>query len=340
MIRNPYTVLLSVLVACGCALEKQTSQSVQMHDVRGDVQVSRSQHRQLARVAAQCEQIATPILVALDPAGEDSEISKINRLGGEGRLPLSRSTHRLLDLARHYSMATGYAYDFTTAGLADFWRDGTPETSVLADYLDHAGMRFVETGDAGYIAFTSPRIQIRPGDLPVAYALDVTAVELRRRTGVAFALQARGMMRRDGAFPDDENVGMDIALNIASKQTPLGRFAVREHDAVVVRALDGRRDVLIDPRSGRPAEGTRLVAVAGPLAVKAFVLAEALLVLGHVRGEQLLEQFPGYDVMLIPDDQTMTCWMTPDFRDHFAPAATLADVIRVWQTKARVTSAE
>jgi len=88
--------------------------------------------------------------------------------------------------------------------------------------------------------------------------------------------------------------------------------------------------VVIDPRTGTPTQGTRLAAVAGPLTVKAYALAEALLVLGVEEGGDILAQFPGHEVLVIPNRDPLEIWLTPGFRDHFTPAEGAAHHLVNW----------
>ena len=81
----------------------------------------------------------------------------------------------------------------------------------------------------------------------------------------------------------------------------LGRVTIPDAYAVHTTLLfepsvtigDRKYGHVIDPRSGRPAEGTLCVTVLGPTATQASALAQALIVLGVDQGRALLPRFEG-----------------------------------------------
>jgi thiamine biosynthesis lipoprotein len=63
---------------------------------------------------------------------------------------------------------------------------------------------------------------------------------------------------------------------------------------------DGRRYChLLDPRSGRPADGCRSVTVLAPSCARADALATAVFVLGPQRGMDLVERLDGIECLII-----------------------------------------
>ncbi len=53
---------------------------------------------------------------------ETSEVSRLNRLVGEGAVAVSEDTYQLLGAARRYGDVTGGAFDVTAGELASFWK--------------------------------------------------------------------------------------------------------------------------------------------------------------------------------------------------------------------------
>ena len=79
---------------------------------------------------------------ACDATIHESDIAKLNRIGVNARIQISRETYRLLDLARHYAVLSGGAYDFTVAPVAYLWGfEGAPvPTNVPPDELRQTAM--------------------------------------------------------------------------------------------------------------------------------------------------------------------------------------------------------
>lgn len=290
--------------------------------IAGRAMVGSLNHDELDRVIEWFTREAAPIIAELDKGKSDSEISMINQAGSTARLSLSRSTFRLLDMARQYSIMTGYAYDYTAASLYALWSAGEPTSAAIDQALNNTGMRYVETSDAGSIAFTAAGVSIDVGDLAYAYALDAGVVALRERIKGPFAVSVNGMLRRGHPFAEGEEPAFALTYRDEQTNQRIGSFTLRAHNAVVTRSRlarslrdkPGMKSQLIDPRTGRPAAGTEFVAVSGPLATASFIIAEALLVLGKERGERILANFPGYDVMMVIEREPRIVWSTDGAR--------------------------
>jgi thiamine biosynthesis lipoprotein len=292
-------------------------------------------HHVLSPVANGFIKSAEPVIAMLDAGNPASEISKMNSAGITGRFPLSRGTFRLLDMVRQYSAMTGFAFDYTSASLELLWAEGIPDERALEQQLNTTGMRHVDINESGSIALTSSGVNIDLGDLAFAYALDLGVVDLRRRVTGPYAIAFDGMARREGVFPADMTPAIKLNLNDGRANRFLGEIQLMHHASVVTRTisarslrLDAKPVPLIDPRTGYPARGAAMVVVAGPLTVKAYVLAEALLIAGKDRANRILANFPGYDVMIVNTSDASECWMTPMMEPAFIPAASSTMIIR------------
>jgi thiamine biosynthesis lipoprotein ApbE len=306
----------------GCLGEQPTMQPFTVQGLEGALVVSAQNAGELRLAANRFIPLAENILRQLDPAQPDSEIAKLNQVGATARLPLSLHTFRPLDLARHYSQLTGRAYDYTTRSVSELWRTGTPGEQALQDALARTGMRYIESSSGGTIAFTSQGVFIDPGDLALAYAIDAGIIDLRENLNGPFRVDIEGFTRIEGAFKEPQIVAIPLDPGRSAA------FELSAHPALVIRTVNEisalkRADtnappLRIDPRNGRPANGASLVAIAGPILTKAYVLAEALLVTGWTGGQSLLEKFEDYDVLLI--DRAGQQHTTPGFAAHWISA--------------------
>lgn len=331
------SALLTALLTA-CAGEQPTMSVLSLNGVTGLVRVTQTNPQSLAPITEGMGITIRKMQHLLDPDSTESDIYKLNQVGDAIRLPLARDAFRALDLARHYSELTGGAYDYTSKPLIDLWEKGMPDQTSIDEALGRTGIRFVELAENGSIALTSPGVTISPGDLALAYALDVGTVDIRRKTKAPWAVTANGLARREGTFDELDTPSMPIAIHRHGINQSVGRVAMKGPASLAIRSMPSpvmdehghMRGLLIDPRRGRPASGARLAAVAGPLVTKAYALAEALLVLGIAEGPEVLKRFPGYAALVIPDREPVECWMTPGFDDLFMPDPELPITVKLW----------
>jgi thiamine biosynthesis lipoprotein len=321
----------------GCAREERTEVPFGVNATAGSVQVTPANQREVDRIAATAAKSIAVTLDALDPTLPKSEIGKLNRVGNSVRLPLSRLTFRAVDLARHYSELTQGAFDFTAGELTELWEAGTPSPVEISRALLRTGARHIETSDNDTVAIKVPGLVIDPWRMAPAYALDVAVSDLRRTTRGPFLISFGQAARHDGRFAATNAPSLPLFAPNELTRRHLGDLRMSDHAAVVALPLPQKvilkagapRQVLIDPRTGRPAGGAALVVVAGPLAIKAHALAEALLVLGPDAGGEILASFEGYDVLILPDASAETGLATAGMLAMFEPTAQ-SPVLTLW----------
>ena len=307
--------LSGLLLAAGCSRQEViTQQAVVVGSETGTVRVATSFAEDLSKSASSIQKTLTDVISTLDPANEDSELSKLNRVGDSIRLPVSRTVFRAIDLARHYNELTGGAFDITTGAMTLMWKSGIPDEAMRLEALSRSGQRFLEVSETGGVALTTPGVVIEPGRFAHAYAIDSAMVERRKNADGPCLLIWSDMARRDGFFPPDESPVVSLVANRV-----IGNVSLARHSSfVVVRNKTGiNYDPILEPSTGHPATGASLVAVIGPLTVKSYALARALVILGREHGAEILGAFPGYEALLLPGDESTTVWMTPGFDGAF-----------------------
>jgi thiamine biosynthesis lipoprotein ApbE len=309
---------IPLLIFSGCAKQPVTTATFDAGGMTGAVLVARSNHQNAGPAADLLAKSIAATIAALDATNPVSDVAKLNRVGNSLRLPLSRPTFRALDLGKHYSMLTDGAYDFTTRPLADLWRKGKPSPEEVERVKNATGIKYMEVSDGGSIAFTIPGLSITPGLLAPAYALDVAVVGLRGKIKGPVLVQFDPFARREGVFPVGEIPEVAIKLP-DDRETLAGHLDLSRFPAMA--SLAPNRRLVIDPRTGHPAQGKRLVVVIGPLVTKAYVLAEALVVLGRTEGAKIMPNFPGHEVLIVTESNPPEYWMTPGFKSAFTPVA-------------------
>jgi FAD:protein FMN transferase len=226
-----------------------------------------------------------------------SELAAINAAAGEW-VAVSPDTLALLALARSLHEATAGGFDLAAGPLVRAWgflrRQGrTPSDADLAAAVAVSGTRWLEVDPAGGRArLAVAGAELNPGAIGKGWAID-RAVDWLRAEGVASVLVHGGQssVRASGtqgpALPGRS--GWRVGLRHPLR--PGRRLATI---ALADRALGtsgsgtqffierGRRlGHILDPRTGRPAEGVISATVLAETAAEADALATAVYVLGE-----------------------------------------------------------
>ncbi|MFM1903075.1 MAG: hypothetical protein RLZZ440_975, partial [Planctomycetota bacterium] len=226
-----------------------------------------------------------------------SELAAINAAAGDW-VAISPDTFALLALARDLHARTGGAFDIAAGPLVRAWgffeRQGrTPAAEELAAALAASGTRHLELDPDGCRARLAVLgATLNPGGIGKGWAVD-RAVDHLLAAGVPSGLvhggqsSVRAFGTQGPALPGRGGwrVGLRHPLRPGRR---LATFTLRD------RALGtsgsgtqffvdrGRRlGHLLDPRSGRPAEGVISATVLAPTAAEADALATAAYVLGE-----------------------------------------------------------
>ncbi len=321
-------VLTLLLVTHGCRPPPPRVMESRVAGKKAAVEVSTTRKDQLGPIASQTFHSMSETMADLDALRPGSDLNKLNRTASSIRLQVSRNTFRLVDLAHHYSERTDGAYDLTSAPLDNLWGlrgaevpGEEPVEELIAGVLQGIGHAHVELFDQGAVAYTSSGTQIGLDLIGQAYAVDLAVLELRRLTYTDVRVQLAGAQRVLGQ--QDRNQPWQVVLpNPFAADTNAGTVQLSApHPALVVVQL--RDEVvtigtntyghIINPQTGRPATGTALAAVLAPSATMASALAQALIVVGTERADELLARFPKCEALILPDHQPVEVWRTEGF---------------------------
>lgn len=329
-----FALALGALFSAGCHREVKTSTTAMVAGLPATLETGRANADQLAPAAGAAFALMAATLEDLDPDRPDSDINKLNRVASTVRIQVSRNTFRLIDLAHHYSGLTGGALDLSALPLEKAWGlvgkipEEEPSPELLEALRIGVGRDFVQIFDQGAVAFTSPNTQINLGRMGAAYALDVALLDLRRRGFSDLRLQLGGFQRTLGRpaterawiaqIPHPFLVGTNIgSITLEGAQAALAVLHLYDPPLRIGDAILGG---ILDPRRGRPAEGTVMVAASGPSATLAAALAQALIVSGVEGANDILAAFPKCEAMLIADRKPEEIWMTSGWSGTFKPA--------------------
>lgn len=226
-----------------------------------------------------------------------SELSHINTRAAEGWVDVSPDVWPLLLRADELGRQTEGGFDIAAGALVRAWgflhRQGrTPAVEELAAAVAATGMRHVELDHAGRrVRFLRPGIEINPGAIGKGWALDRAAAHLAARGvnsvlvhGGQSSVIARGTQGPAGGDRHGWRVGLRHPLRPGRRLATitLDDQALGTSGSGTQFFIDrGRRlGHILDPRSGRPAEGVISATVITDSAADADALATALYVLG------------------------------------------------------------
>lgn len=292
-----------------------------------EVCLNAGQYEHATEVALRAlEQVAT-LEEQLSFFRPESELSRLNRTAADEAVELSSELFELIELGLAIHEQTGGAFDLTATPLWETWgfaaRSGrVPSESELAEALDRVGSRWIELDPRRRsVRFLKRGVRLNLGSIGKGYAVDRCAAMLLEAGIEDFLIHggyssvlARGSQANCPAptTPSPTNPRAEPTTS-ASRPVTGGwlvgvRHPVRNDRRVgqvrlVDRAMgtsgswfqsfrhDGKRlGHVIDPRTGRPAEGVISVTVLAPSAALADALATAFYVMGPEAAAELAAQ--------------------------------------------------
>jgi thiamine biosynthesis lipoprotein len=221
---------------------------------------------------------------------DDSEVSRLNAAPVGVEVALSSDTLEVLRAARRAALESEGAFDVTCGPLLEAWHAAgrcgiLPSEAALQQARASCGWGHIELTDSGAVRRRA-EARVDLGGIAKGYGIDA-AVEALEEAGLLGGLvDVGGDLRCFGAGPDQERWQVEI-------RNPFGGDAlahVRARDAAVCTSGNYARFVqiggrqyshIVDPRSGRPADGVPSATVVADHAITADIWATVLSVLGE-----------------------------------------------------------
>jgi FAD:protein FMN transferase len=251
----------------------------------------------------------------------DSELNRINLLAAEEPVEVAPPLFDLLRQAMTLYEETQGAYDITAAPLWEAWgfarRAGAiPSDAQLAEARSRVGGHLVELDAARRtVRFRQPGVRLNLGSIGKGRALDVCAEQLLAMGMADFLLHGgQSSVLARGSPTLDPPRGTESAeqlweIGVCHPGQPGRRLGVvRLRDRALgtsggqfqsFRHRGRRFGHILDPRSGRPAEGALSTTVVAPTAALADALSTAFYVMGPDRSLDYCRTHPEIGAVLV-----------------------------------------
>jgi FAD:protein FMN transferase len=271
-----------------------------------------------------------------------SEVARINRVAGAGTTSVHPEVATVIDASLRTWRESHGAFDITVEPLIRLWGfiggpRRVPADDEIAATLRRVGAQQVRFDPrARTIAFADSGVRIDLGGIAKGYAVDVAADSLRAR-GVRDALvDLSGNMVAIGHPPGADH----WRIGIRDPRDRMPWFARIAIDHAIstsgqyeqfVAANGHAYGHILDPRTGRPAEGLISVTVLAPTAFQCDAWDTPLFVLGPDAARRAAREHAELSVVLVqPGAGVDTVWVESSLRERFTlePAAADRFVVR------------
>lgn len=276
---------------------------------------------------------------------EFSELSRVNQLAAEQAVPISPRLWEILELAYGLWELTEGAFDITSASLSDCWgflkREGRmPNDQEVAAALEPVGMDKLEWDfEQQTLRFTHPGTQLNLGGIGKGWTLDQVGQNLLEHEIQDFVFHAgqSSVLARGAELaavaprstPQQiPKQGWDIGVtHPLYPDQALG--TIRLIDQALGTSGSARQFIhyrgqrlshILDPRTGRPAQGVLSATVLTPTAAQADALGTACFVLGAAGCQKLVDLLPELKILLvIPAARGIEVIQMGDWQDQWYP---------------------
>ena len=245
----------------------------------------------------------------------NSPLSQINQEAAQHPVAVPQELFDFIADAMRYHRESGGTFDITVGPLMKAWgffrgEGRLPSEGELATARRHVGGAHVTLDPASRtIAFDEAGVELDLGGIAKGYAVD-RVVELLKRRGVAAALVSAGGSTIYGLESPPAAAAWTVTLQdpTDSRKTAFS-LGLKDRALSVAGSseksfeADGvRYSHIMDPRTGRPAQGVLSVAVLTTTGTAGDALDNAFFVLGPEQGRAYLHRLHATEVIFfLPD---------------------------------------
>ncbi len=234
---------------------------------------------------------------------ETSEVSQLNKNGFCESI--SSDTKQVIERAGYFSKLSDGAFDITILPVLELWEESAhvgklPTDMEIADrtnLVNHEDILIKDTR----VQFKKSGMGITTAGIGKGYAVD-KAIEALQRHGIEHALvNAGGDLRVIGG--KTRSIPWKIAVRDPRNRDHIATtFQLYDQAMATSGSYQRRFNDIIDPRSGKPAQGIISSTVIAETAMDADILATCLYVLGRKKGTEFVGKIKGTRAFVITED--------------------------------------
>jgi thiamine biosynthesis lipoprotein len=238
----------------------------------------------------------------------ESEISRLNQLGAQRPVEVSKHTLAVLQKAVEVARLTNGAFDVAYAPLRTLWhraeQEGrVPAPDAIRKTLEAVGWKKLAI-EGNQVRFSVPGMEVDLGAIAKGYAVDLAAQTLQQDGATSGIVDIGGNLRLFGAPPRGGK--WSVLVNPppgATEQIVLGLppcGVATSGDYERYFAVGGKRfSHIMDPRTGWPVADMPSVTVVAADATMADAIGTGVSVLGEKEGIALIETMPEVQCMVM-----------------------------------------
>jgi thiamine biosynthesis lipoprotein ApbE len=249
-----------------------------------------------------------------------SELSRINQEAPKAPTGCNEELLGVIERSLGYSILTQGAFDITVEPLVSRWGFYEGKVKVLEEKELEAVLPAVSykniliqgqptPGRSRTIFFKNSQTRIDLGGIGKGYAAD-KAVEVLRKKGISSAcVNLGGNIYALGSPPGKEAWRIGV-LHPRQKGLLMGYLELRDKGVATSGdyerffTIEGKRySHIIDPRTGKPAQGAVSVTIVAPNATEADALSTGVFILGVKDGKELLSSLKDVDGLIAYEEE-------------------------------------
>ncbi|MCL4797581.1 MAG: FAD:protein FMN transferase [Bryobacteraceae bacterium] len=252
----------------------------------------------------------------------ESEWSRVNREAAHGPVEISEELFALLQKCLHYSRASEGAFDITVGPLMKLWgfykgQGRIPRRAEIRTVQSRIGYQHIQLDPGRRTVRFLKRVEMDPGGIGKGYAVDRMA-EVLHRHGLTSAIisSGRSSIYAIGAPPNEPRGWRVTIPHPRDPRRNVAEYYLKNHSMSTSGTTEkffaiGRRTYshIMDPRSGRPAEGMLQVSVLAPKTIDSEAWTKPYFVLGRQWAAR--HKPPEFTVFLCEDRTEIACVSLP-----------------------------
>jgi len=312
LLRNAALAALSalVLVAVLARLQGPQQGPVQRHHLAMGTLVTLSVYAEAAEAEALLDLAVAEIDRVdslLSAHRDDSEVSRLNRLAGQGPVAAGPEVLQVLARAAELGRRTGDAVDVTLGALTALWgfpaASQAPPAAAVDSARQHSGRRLLDLR-AGDVRYRDPALRLDLGAAAKGYCVDRAAAVLVKAGAAAGVVEAGGDIRFWGRKPRRAPWRFGVQHPRAAERLivvgDVGPAALATSgDYEQYFESGGRRfHHLLDPATGYPAAEAVSATAWATSAMDADLLATAFFVMGPERAVAWADDEAGVEALV------------------------------------------